>query len=68
MSGRYRVLVPTAAVPAPDGPLEQMAREGAQRLLHAALRAEVDKFLGRGRYQRGGEFRGTAAGTCRSGA
>ena len=58
MSRRYQVLAPTAPVPAPDDPLEQLAREGVQRLLQAALRAEVDDFLGRGRYQRGGEFRG----------
>jgi hypothetical protein len=68
MSRRYQVLAPTAPVPAPDDLLEQMAREGAQRLLQAALRAEVDNFLQRGRYQRAGEFRGTATGTCRSGA
>ncbi len=58
MSRRYQVLAPTAPVPAPDDLLEQMAREGAQRLLQAALRAEVDNFLQRGRYQRAGEFRG----------
>ena len=58
MSRRYQVLAPTAPVPAPDDLLEQMAREGAQRMLQAALRAEVDSFLQRGRYQRAGEFRG----------
>jgi putative transposase len=58
MSRRYQVLAPTAPVPAPDDPLEQLAQEGVQRMLQAALRAEVDDFLGRVRYQRGGEFRG----------
>jgi len=58
MSRRYQVLAPTAPVPASDDLLEQMAREGAQRLLQAALRVEVDNFLQRGRYQSGGEFRG----------
>jgi transposase-like protein len=27
-------------------------------MLHAALSAEVDEFLGRARYQRGSDFRG----------
>lgn len=33
--------------------LEQLAREGARRMLAAALEAEVTEFLGRGRYERG---------------
>ncbi len=58
MSARYQVLPPSAPVPAPDDLIEQLVREGAQRMLHAALSAEVDEFLGRARYQRGGDFRG----------
>ncbi len=40
--------------------LEQIAREGAQRLLAEALELEVTEFLQRARYQRGVEkaFRG----------
>jgi transposase-like protein len=37
--------------------LENLAREGARRMLERALAAEVDAFLGRGRYQRGGRRR-----------
>jgi transposase-like protein len=52
------VLPPTAAVPAPDDVLERLVREGARKLLQAALEAEVDEFLGRRRYQRTEEHRG----------
>jgi len=38
--------------------LEQVAREGAQRLLAEALELEVDDFLQRLRYERGQVFRG----------
>ena len=38
--------------------LEGVVREGARRMLAAALEAEVTAFLGRGRYERGGTFRG----------
>ena len=38
--------------------LEGMAREGARRMLAAALEEEVSAFLGRDRYERGEEFRG----------
>ena len=38
--------------------LDEVAREGARRMLQRALEAEVDEFLGRDRYQRGSEFRG----------
>ena len=38
--------------------LEEMVREGARRMLAAALEEEVSGFLGRERYERGGEFRG----------
>ncbi|MBO0702931.1 MAG: transposase, partial [Candidatus Dormibacteraeota bacterium] len=35
-----------------------LAREGARRMLERALEAEVEEFLGRQRYERGGDFRG----------
>jgi len=38
--------------------LEEIVREGARRMLAAGLENEVSKFLGRERYERGGEFRG----------
>jgi len=38
--------------------LERLVREGAQRLLAAALEHEVQTFLGRQRYERGQPFRG----------
>src|SRR5919197_3779336 len=38
--------------------LEGYVREGARRMLAAALEEEVSAFLGRGRYERGGPFRG----------
>jgi transposase-like protein len=38
--------------------LEEIAREGAQRLLAEMLEAEVDDFLQRVRYERGQAFRG----------
>ena len=38
--------------------LEAYVREGARRMLAAALEAEVAAFLGRGRYERGRPFRG----------
>ena len=38
--------------------LEGMVREGARRMLAAALKEEVSAFLGRDRYERGEEFRG----------
>jgi putative transposase len=38
--------------------LEELVREGAQRLLAAALEEEVQAFLGRRRYERGQPFRG----------
>jgi len=40
------------------GKLEEIAREGAQRMLAEALELEVDEFLQRARYARGQEFRG----------
>ncbi|MYC06446.1 MAG: IS256 family transposase, partial [Chloroflexi bacterium] len=41
-----------------DGTLEEMVREGARRMLAAALEEEVNVFLGRDRYERSEEFRG----------
>ena len=38
--------------------LEEVVREGARRMLAAALEEEVNGFLGRERYERGEEFRG----------
>ena len=38
--------------------LEQIVSEGARRMLAAGLEEEVSRFLGRGRYERGEEFRG----------
>ena len=58
MSTRYQVTPPTAPVPAPDDAIEQLVRQGAQRLLQQALSTEIDEFLGRLRYQRAEEFRG----------
>lgn len=43
--------------------LEAVVREGARRMLAAALDAEVTAFLGRGRYERGGAFRGYRNGS-----
>jgi putative transposase len=44
--------------PEVEDALEHLVRDGARRMLAVALEAEVTAFLGRGRYQRGGEFRG----------
>ena len=41
-----------------DGTLEEMVREGARRMLAAALEEEVSVFRGRERYERSEEFRG----------
>ena len=45
--------------------LDQVAREGARRMLQRALEAEVDAYLGRDRYQRATEFRGYRNGQGR---
>ena len=37
---------------------DALVREGARRMLAAGLEEEVNEFLGRGRYERGEEFRG----------
>ena len=49
-----------------DDTLEAMVREGARRMLAAALEEEVSGFLGRDRYERGDEFRGYRNGYHRS--
>ena len=46
--------------------LEDMFREGARRMLAAALDEEVNVFLGRERYERSDEFRGYRNGYHRS--
>ena len=43
--------------------LDDVVRDGARRMLAAALEAEVTAFLGRDRYQRGAPFRGYRNGT-----
>lgn len=43
--------------------LEAVVREGARRMLAAARDAEGTAFLGRGRYERGGTFRGYRNGS-----
>jgi len=62
MAGAY----PREAASDERGPvldsLEAYVREGARRMLAAALGEEVAAFLGRGRYERGKPFRG-----CRNG-
>jgi putative transposase len=58
MAGAY----PSEAESGERGPvpesLEAYVREGARRMLAAALEEEVAAFLGRGRYERGKPFRG----------
>ncbi len=46
--------------------LEEMVREGARRMLAAALSEEVNGFLGRDPYERSDEFRGYRNGYHRS--
>ena len=38
--------------------VENLARQGARTVLMAALEDEVDAYLGRGRYERTGTYRG----------
>ncbi len=45
MSAPYQILPPTAPVRAPHDGLEQVVRQGAQRILQAAPEADVDEFL-----------------------
>jgi putative transposase len=46
--------------------LERLVRDGARMMLERALEAELAEFLGRERYQRGGEFRGYRNGKGRA--
>lgn len=46
--------------------LESIAREGARRMLAASMEEEVNKFMGRERYERSEEFRGYRNGYHRS--
>ena len=62
MPSAYQVLPPTAPVPAPNDVLETLVREGARKMLQAVLEEEVDEFLGRRRYQRTQEHRGSRNG------
>lgn len=48
----------TWAVPEVGEALEELVKRGAQEILRRALEEEVNAFLGRGRYDREGEFRG----------
>ena len=43
--------------------LEALARDGARQMLMKALSEEVDIYLGRGRYERNGEYRGYRNGS-----
>ena len=43
--------------------IEALAREGARAMLMSALNEEVDGYLGRGAYERGGDDRGYRNGT-----
>jgi len=56
--GGARAAERSRAVRAVGGKLEEIAREGAQRLLAEMLELEVDEFLQRARYERGQMFRG----------
>ena len=42
--------------------LEAIAREGARQMLASALEEERDAYLGRGRYERSGAYRGYRSG------
>ncbi|HON65208.1 MAG TPA: hypothetical protein PLS23_01830 [Phycisphaerae bacterium] len=42
---------------------EALAREGTRRMLCQALSEEVDAYLGRGRYERTGIYRGYRNGS-----
>ena len=43
--------------------LEELARKGARQILMVSMDEEVDGYLGRGRYDRSGEFRGYRNGS-----
>jgi transposase-like protein len=58
VSAGYQEPVVGSTQPEVAHALETLVREGARRMLAAALEEEVAAFLGRGRYERGGPFRG----------
>jgi transposase-like protein len=57
-SGKASGARTTGPVPEVGEALEDLVRRGAQEMLRRALEEEVETFLGRGPYQREGEFRG----------
>lgn len=63
MSTGYQATGELGQTPEVRDGLEALVREGARRMLAAALEEEVTAFLGRGRYERGGPFRGYRNGT-----
>ncbi|MBI4499249.1 MAG: transposase [Chloroflexi bacterium] len=58
MATAYQTQVTQNQPGAVQDALETLVREGARRMLAAALEEEVNAFLGRQRYQRSQEFRG----------
>jgi putative transposase len=58
MSGAYRNEAQGGEAAGVLDSLEAYVREGARRMLAAALEEEVTGFLGRGRYERGKPYRG----------
>src|SRR5579863_1504144 len=58
MHGAYRSEAPNSEGSDVCDSLEAYVREGARRMLAAALEEEVTAFLGRGRYERGKPYRG----------
>jgi putative transposase len=58
-----RVIEAASPVEVVRDPLEALACQGARLMLSAAMDDEVDAYLGRGRYERSGEFRGYRNGS-----
>jgi len=63
VSEAYQSAGPPEVAPIVAQSLEAVVREGARRMLAAALEEEVTAFLGRGRYERGKPFRGYRNGS-----
>jgi transposase-like protein len=63
MSPGYQATGELGQTPEVREGLETLVREGARRMLAAALEEEVTAFLGRGRYERKAEFRGYRNGS-----
>jgi putative transposase len=63
VSEAYQDIESTGAAATLPATLEEVVREGARRMLAAALDAEVTACLGRDRYERGAPFRGYRNGT-----